>query len=80
VTEVPLLYEVGSETQFDRVVVVTAPTKLRRARSASAVDERESRLIPDREKAQRADYVFANVGTLEELDDFVGSVMHDLSS
>jgi dephospho-CoA kinase len=80
VTEVPLLYEVGSETNFDRVVVVTAPSKLRQARSTSAGDERESRLLPDREKAKRADYVYSNVGTLEELDDFVGSVMHDLSS
>jgi dephospho-CoA kinase len=79
VTEVPLLYEVGSETQFDKVVVVTAPSRLRQARSTSAVDERESRLLPDREKAKRADYVYSNVGTLEELDDFVGSVMHDLS-
>src|SRR5262249_28842011 len=32
VTEVPLLYEVGAETRFDKVVVVTAPTKLREAR------------------------------------------------
>jgi dephospho-CoA kinase len=80
VTEVPLLYEVGSETQFDKVVVVTAPAKLRRARSATALDEREARLLPDREKAARADYVYSNVGTIEELDEFVGSVMHDLLS
>ena len=33
VTEVPLLYEIGGETRFDKVVVITAPTKLRRARS-----------------------------------------------
>jgi len=32
VTEVPLLYEVGAETRFDKVVVVTAPPKLREAR------------------------------------------------
>ena len=32
VTEVPLLYEVGAETRFDKVVVITAPTKLREAR------------------------------------------------
>jgi dephospho-CoA kinase len=80
VTEVPLLYEVGSETNFDKVVLVTAPSKLRRARSTAAGDEREGRFLPDREKAERADYVYPNVGTLEELDDFVGSVMHDLSS
>jgi dephospho-CoA kinase len=80
VTEVPLLYEVGSQSQFDKVVVVTAPSKLRRARSASASDERERRLLDDREKAARADYVYANTGTLEELDEFVASVMHDLVS
>jgi dephospho-CoA kinase len=79
VTEVPLLYEVGSESQFDKVVVVTAPSKLRRARSAAA-DDRERRLLDDREKAARADYVYANTGTLEELDGFVASVMHDLVS
>ena len=42
--------------------------------------EREARLLDDREKARRADYVYVNTGTLEELDGFVASVMHDLSS
>jgi Dephospho-CoA kinase len=46
VTEVPLLYEVGGETRFDKVVAITAPSKLRKARSAVAVEERESRLCP----------------------------------
>jgi dephospho-CoA kinase len=79
VTEVPLLYESGGEARFDKVVVVTAPSQLRRARSVVATNEREARLIPDREKAARADYAYANTGTIEELDEFVGSVMHDLS-
>ena len=30
VTEVPLLYESGGDARFDKVVVITAPTKLRR--------------------------------------------------
>jgi dephospho-CoA kinase len=80
VTEVPLLYEVGGESRFDKVVAITAPTKLRRARSAVAVDERESRLLPDKEKVQRADYAYTNTGSLEELDAFVASVMDDLTS
>jgi dephospho-CoA kinase len=80
VTEVPLLYESGSESRFDKVVVVTAPTKVRRARSQVAVNEREGRLLDDREKVGRADYVYKNTGSLEELDAFVGSVMHDLLS
>lgn len=79
VTEVPLLYEVGGEERFDKVVVVTAPRQLRRARSQVVSEERERRLLPDRDKAKRADYAFTNSGTVEELDAFVGSVMHDLT-
>lgn len=80
VTEVPLLYEVGGEARFDKVVVITAPAKLRRSRSPVAVEEREARLLPDAEKAKRADYAYTNTGSLEELDAFVASVMDDLTS
>jgi dephospho-CoA kinase len=79
-TEVPLLYETGGDARFDKVVVVTAPSKLRRARSTVATEDRESRLIDDRVKVARADYAFKNTGSLEELDAFVASVMHDLTS
>ena len=78
VTEVPLLYEVGGESRFDKVVVITAPTKLRRARSQLTVDERDSRFLPEKEKAARADFAYSNTGSLEELDAFVGSVMREL--
>ncbi len=80
VTEVPLLYESGGEARFDKVVVITAPTQLRRARSAVAVAEREARLLPDAEKVDRADYAYRNLGSLEELDAFVASVMSDLQA
>jgi dephospho-CoA kinase len=79
VTEVPLLYETGSDARFDKVVVITAPSKLRRARSEVVMDDRESRLIPDAEKVQRADFSFKNTGSLEDLDAFVKSVMAELS-
>ena len=79
VTEVPLLYETGGDARFDKVVVVTAPSKLRRARSAVAMDDREARLLPDAEKVRRADFSFKNTGSLEELDAFVKSVMAELS-
>jgi dephospho-CoA kinase len=79
VTEVPLLYETGGHERFDRVVVITAPTKLRRSRSEVATDDREARFLPDAEKVKRADYSFKNTGSLEELDAFVASVMSDLS-
>ena len=79
VTEVPLLYESGGDARFDKVVVITAPKKLRRARSHVVMDDRESRLIDDREKVDRADYAFTNIGSIEELDAFVASVMRDLT-
>jgi dephospho-CoA kinase len=78
VTEVPLLYEVGAEKRFDKVVVITAPSKLREARRGGRRDDREARLLPDREKAKRADFVFVNTGTPEELDAWVAEVLATL--
>jgi dephospho-CoA kinase len=78
VTEVPLLYEVGGQERFDAVVVVTAPAEVRAARARVPSELREPRLLPDEEKAARADYVYVNDGSLEELDAFVVGVMDDL--
>jgi dephospho-CoA kinase len=79
VTEVPLLYEVGAEKRFDKVVVITAPSKLREARRGGWRDDRESRLIPDREKAKRADFTYVNTGTPDQLDAWVADVMATLT-
>ena len=80
VTEVPLLYEVGAEDRFDRVVVVTAPAALREQRRRVARDDRDSRLLPDREKVRRADYHYVNKGTFEDLLAWVGGVMKELEA
>jgi len=80
VTEVPLLYEVGAEERFDKVVVITAPTKLREARRGGWRDDRESRLLPDREKVARADFAYVNTGTPDELDAWVADVMATLAA
>jgi dephospho-CoA kinase len=80
VTEVPLLFEVGSERRFDRVVVVTAPQPLRAERRRVPADDRDERLLPDAEKVARADYAYVNDGSLDDLDAFVAGVMHDLVS
>ena len=80
VTEVPLLYEVGAEVRFDKVVVITAPRKLREARRGGWKDEREARLVPDREKVARADFSYANTGTPDQLDAWVAGVMATLIS
>jgi dephospho-CoA kinase len=80
VTEVPLLFEVGSEERFDKVVVITAPTALREQRRRVARDDRDSRLLPDREKVRRADYHYVNKGTFEDLFEWVGGVMAELET
>jgi dephospho-CoA kinase len=80
VTEVPLLYEVGSDSRFDAVVAITAPNDLRAQRSKVPVAERSHRLIPDEEKLRRADFAFVNDGSVEELEAFVASVVARLTS
>ena len=79
-TEVPLLYEVGGQDRFDAVVVITAPAEVRAARSQVPAELREPRLLPDEEKVKRADYVYVNDGSLDELDAFVAGVMDELTS
>ncbi|MGH3070757.1 MAG: dephospho-CoA kinase, partial [Gaiellaceae bacterium] len=80
VTEVPLLYETGGDKRFDKVVVITAPPKLREQRRRVARDDRDERLLPDREKVKRADFSYVNTGTLEDLDEWVAGVMRELTS
>jgi dephospho-CoA kinase len=80
VTEVPLLYEVGGESSFDKVVVVTASPETRISRRIGPMRDRERRLLTDEEKASRADYVYVNDGTRDELDEFVAGVVADLAS
>ena len=79
VVEIPLLYETGGESRFDAVVVITAPPDVR-AERRGRLAERESRLIPDEEKLERADYAFVNDGSLDDLDAFVAGVVERLSS
>ena len=42
-------------------------------------DDREARLLPDREKAKRADFTYVNTGTPDELDAWVAEVMATLT-
>jgi dephospho-CoA kinase len=79
VTEVPLLYETGGDERFDKVVVITAPRKLRDARTNGRSSGREQRLIDDREKVKRADWSYVNTGGIDELDAFVAAVMKELN-
>jgi dephospho-CoA kinase len=80
VTEVPLLYEVGGDTRFDAVVVISAAPDVRVSRQVRPMQDRERRLIPDEEKLSRADFAYVNDGSLEELDRFVSGVVEKLSA
>jgi dephospho-CoA kinase len=75
VTEVPLLYEVGADDRFDAVVVVTASPEVRVSRHIRPQHDRERRLLPEEEKAARADFVYVNDGPIDELDAFVSDVL-----
>ena len=80
VTEVPLLYEVGGDSRFDAVVVISASPAVRVSRQVRPMQDRERRLIPDDEKLARADFAYVNDGSLEELDRFVSGVVEKLGA
>jgi dephospho-CoA kinase len=80
VTEVPLLFEVDAQDRFDKIVVITAPSALREQRRRVARDDRDSRLLPDREKVRRADFHYVNKGTFDDLFAWVAGVMAELET
>lgn len=79
VAEIPLLFETGGESRFDKVVVITAPAELRAERRGAFAD-REERLVPEEEKVRRADFSYVNDGTLERLDAWVAGVLEELTA
>jgi dephospho-CoA kinase len=79
VAEIPLLFETGGESRFDKVVVITASAEVR-AERRDGFAEREERLVPEAEKVRRADFAYVNDGTLEELDAFVAGVLEELTA
>ncbi|MBJ7347473.1 MAG: dephospho-CoA kinase [Thermoleophilaceae bacterium] len=72
VVEVPLLFEAGMDAAFDTTIVIATEQQLRRQRAAARghenVDEREARQLSQDEKAERADHVITNDGSIEHLN------------
>lgn len=82
VVEVPLLFEVGGERPFDTTVAVVTADELRRERAATRghalVDERDARQLSQDEKAERAEHVVANDGSVEDLERALSALLDRL--
>ena len=72
VVEVPLLFEAGMEQAFDRTIAVVSEESVRERRAGErghvGLESRTSRQLTQDEKADRADLVIRNDGTIEELE------------
>ena len=70
--EVPLLFEGEMAPVFDTTVAVVTADEVRReraeARGHTLVGEREARQLSQDEKAERAEHVIENDGSVEDLE------------
>ena len=80
--EVPLLFESGMEGVFDTTVAVVTADEVRReragARGHALVDEREARQLTQDEKAERAEHVIENDGSVEDLERALSALLAKL--
>jgi dephospho-CoA kinase len=82
VIEVPLLFEGEMASAFDKTVAVVTADTVRRERAAARghalVDEREARQLTQEEKAERADHIVANDGSVEDLERALSALIEKL--
>jgi dephospho-CoA kinase len=82
VVEVPLLFEGEMAPVFDTTVAVVTADEVRRARAEARghtlVGEREARQMSQDEKADRAEHVIENDGTVEELEQRLSALVAKL--
>jgi dephospho-CoA kinase len=79
VVEVPLLFEAGMESGFDKTIAVVADEPIREERAGGrghrGVESRTSRQLSQDEKAARADVVVRNEGSIEDLEHELSRVL-----
>jgi dephospho-CoA kinase len=87
VLDVPLLFEAGGWAKVDKILVVSAPPEVQRARVLArpgmTVERFESilaRQLPDAEKRARADFVISTHGPLADTRDQVRAVLTCLAA
>jgi dephospho-CoA kinase len=82
VIEVPLLFEGEMASAFDQTLAVVTADEVRRERAAARghalVDEREARQLSQAEKAERADHIVANDGSVEDLQRALSALIEKL--
>jgi dephospho-CoA kinase len=82
VVEVPLLFEAGMAGVFDTTIAVIASEAIRReraqARGHAGLEGRDSRQLPQAEKAQRAEFVVSNDGTVADLERHLSEILETI--
>jgi len=86
VLDIPLLFETGGRGRVDKVVVVTAPAEIQRARVLARPGMTEAKLdsilakqVPDAEKRRLADFVIDTGNGLEAARAAVHAIIAELS-
>lgn len=85
--DIPLLFETGRDKEVDRIVVVTAPPEVQRARAlarpgmtAEKLQLILARQVADAEKRRRADYLVDSSQGLEAARRQVKAILADIES